>query len=387
MAELKKIKVLLAVTHIDFKNSDKHDKETEDGIRKQLMAQGYDPQFIIRHKKKDIKEYLANDVYCSYAIIMEIADDGAWNENELADLVDERNINLVVVLTNQRRSQPTFLMTLYAAGITCAVFEEKGVNELEVADLLIHPRSRRKTREYYRIDTKNISVRSLTNEMYNSLCIRLADSDYGASPMARLLNVAIEINPYQMGDFLERIPQEIRQTLEEYQEYGQLISQLRESKVYVRYKRPKKFKSLDDDKPFNADAKRALEENGYDASAYEEKEPEKKSLFGFKKKKKEDTSEPAEIKEKPQPAVGITEEDTGSIVEENEMAFPTYADENPGSIRIEDMPNEFDEIQEIEAEEIVLQAYPKKETPSPEPVAVQTPMPTADEDDEFDPFM
>jgi len=406
MADLKKIKVLLAVTHIDHKNNEKYDVETEESIRKQLMAQGYDPTFIIRRKKKEIKKYLAEDVYCSYAIIMELADDGAWDENELAELVDERMINLVVVLTNQRRTQPTFLMTLYAAGITSAVFEgEKGVNESEVADLLIHPRSRRKTREYYRIDTKNISVRSLTNEMYNSICVRLADPEYGSCPMARLYNMASEINPYQMADFLEKIPTEIRQNLEEYAEYGQLIEQLRQSKLYVKYKRPKKFKTLDDKKNFNEDAKRALEEKGFDGSAYIEKEPEKKKgLFGgIKKKKEEKNKQETKISqaETVPVQIGLTEEDEESVVEGNEMEFPTSADEQPGSIKIENSFNGFDDLQDIEPEELILAEIPPKKTKPAEPVQ-PTPVQAAPaeasapvqkvaqpdtDDDDFDPFM
>lgn len=388
MAEPKKIKILLAVTHIDHKNSDKHDTQTEEEIKKQLLAQGYDPTFILRKKKKDIKETINKDPQLGYAAIMEMADDGTWNENELADLVDERNINLVVVLTNHRKTQPTFLTTLYAAGITSAIFEgEKGVNVNEVADLLIHPRSRRKARDYYRIDTKNISIRSLTNEMYNSLCIKLADPENGFNHMDRLLNIAEEVNPYQMADFLEKCPREMIGEFEQYEEYFVLINQLRsENKLYVRYRKPKKFKKLSDDKPFNKDAKRALEEAGYDASIYNESEEEtdkKGGLFGFKKKKDKKKEETAQSVPTPVPvSIPLSEEDEASIVNLNEMDFPTYADEETISVKVED---EFAEIEDIvEAEDInltpvsVVQAVPQVQEDT---------TPAFSDDDDFDPFM
>lgn len=391
MAELKKIKILLAVTHIDHRNSEKYDTQTEEGIKKQLLAQGYEPTFILRKKKKDIKDAINKDPQIGYAAIMEQADDGTWNENELADLVDERNINLVVVLTNQRRTQPTFLTTLYAAGITSAVFEgNNGVNESEVADLLIHQRSRRKAREYYRIDTKNISIRSLTNEMYNSLTIKLADPENGFNHMDRLLNVAEEVNPYQMADFLEKCPREIVGEFEQYEEYFILINQLRtENKLYVRYRKPKKFKSLNDDKSFNKEAKRALEEAGYDASIYNEPEPEtekKGGLFGLRKKKEKKNEEPAKKVEQPVSipvSIPISEEEEGSIVGTNDMEFPSYADEEPTSIQIEDEFAEITEIIDAEDIELTVQATPTIPTVAQTPKATQA----ADDDDDFDPFM
>ena len=68
-----------------------------------------------------------------------------WSQNELAELVDDREIRVVAVLTAARARQTEYLTTLYAAGITCAIFEHghSGASAEEVAELLVRPRSRR----------------------------------------------------------------------------------------------------------------------------------------------------------------------------------------------------------------------------------------------------
>lgn len=262
------------------------DKETEDKIRRYLQAQGYEPVFVTRRKKKEIQKYLQDNRDCSHAVLMESADDSVWTENELADLVDERNINIVIILTAAKAKQLAYLTTLYAAGITSAVFEYggHGVPEEEVAELLLRPRSRKAAREYYRIDTKNISVRSLTNEMYNGLIIKLADSEYGVSVIARLINIADSLNPYQMGDFLEKLPSAIMEDISRYAEFGQLVDQLKKSGVRVRYKRPKSYRYMEDDLEFNDSAREVFLQKGYDISVFDAPEAPKRGILRLWKK-------------------------------------------------------------------------------------------------------
>ena len=261
------------------------DKETEDKIRKHLQAQGYEPVFVTRRKKKEIQKYLQDNRDCSHAVLMESADDSVWTENELADLVDERSINIVIILTAAKVKQLTYLTTLYAAGITSALFEYggHGVPEEEVAELLLRPRSRKAAREYYKIDTKNISVRSLTNEMYNGLIVKLADTEYGVSAIARLLNIADSLNPYQMGDFLEKLPSAILEDISRYAEYGQLVDQLKKSGIHVRYKRPKSYRYMEDDLAFNESAREVYRKNGYDTSVFDVPQTPKKGWFRSRK--------------------------------------------------------------------------------------------------------
>ena len=266
----------------------KMDRDTEDKLRKYLQAYGYEPSFITRREKKEIQKYLQENRDCSHAILMESADDSVWTENELAELVDERNINLVIILTAQKAKQLTFLTTLYAAGITSAIFEQggHGVPEETVAEFLIRPRSRKAAREYYRIDTKNISIRSLTHEMYDGLSVKLADPEYGTSVMERFLTIAGSLNPYQLGDFILKLPEKITDELSQYAEYGQLLTQLKESGIHIRYRRPKVYRHLEDDLPFNESAGEAVKKAGFDASVYRKPAyTPKKGLFGGRKKK------------------------------------------------------------------------------------------------------
>lgn len=287
---VKKIKVLLG-----FKLSKaKDDEEAEKRIGVTLKVLGYEPQFVRRSTKKEVKAYLKDNADCCHAVLMECIGGGVWSQNELAELVDDREIRLVVVLTPRRAGEPEYLSTLYAAGITCAVFEQgrKGASAEEAAGLLVRPRSRRQARAYYRIEAEGIAVRSLTNEAFNGLCVRMTDPQLGPSYVSRLLALADDLNPYQMGDFLRKIPEGMRSDMERYAEYGQLVSQLRESGVRVPYRRPWRFRTMNDDVPFLEGAKGVLE--GHGAEAFLEEGTRAK--LGRRKKEKTKTKEGGETK-------------------------------------------------------------------------------------------
>lgn len=296
MAEVnKRLKVLLG-----FKlNSEKEDKEVEKRISVQLKVYGYEPIILRRTTKKEIQKFLKETPDCRHAILMENVGMATWSQNELAELEDDREIRIVVVLTAARAKQTEYLTTLYAAGITSAIFEHgrNGVAAEEVVDLLIKPRSRRDARKYYGIDINNIAIRSLTTEMYNGLCTKLMDKQYGVSIMERLLKIAETTNPYQMGDFLRKLPADIITELSRYTEYAQLVSQLKESGIKVSYHKPKKYRSINDDSSYNQSAKEQLMEKNLPAEAFTEKEPEEKrknKWWSFKAKKSVEEAPDAE---------------------------------------------------------------------------------------------
>lgn len=260
MAGARRIKVLLG-----FKlRSEDEDRDVEKRLTIQLKTLGYEPTILRRSTKKEIQSYLKENTECCHAVLMEMVGMATWSQNELAELVDDRDIRVVVVLTAARARQTEYLTTLYAAGITSAIFEHghSGASAEEVAELLVRPRSRREARRYYGIDMTNIAIRSLTNEMYNGYCCRLMDKENGPSVMARLLKIAESVNPYQMGDLLSKLPQDILEELWQYTEYAQLRAQLKESGIKVPYHRPRRTRSLEDDLSFNTDAGRALNDKG-----------------------------------------------------------------------------------------------------------------------------
>jgi len=285
MADARKIKVLLG-----FKlRSENEDRDVERRLTIQLKTLGYEPTILRRSTKKEIQAYLKENTECCHAVLMEMVGMATWSQNELAELVDDRDIRVVVVLTAARARQPEYLTTLYAAGITSAIFEHghSGASAEEVAVLLVRPRSRREARRYYGIETANIAIRSLTNEMYAGYCCRLMDRANGPSVMSRLLTIAENMNPYQMGDLLSKLPQEILHELWQYTEYDQLRAQLKESGIKVPYRRPRHPRSMEDDRSFNGDAGRALQGGGIPAEAFVKGKIPRRGLRGiFKTKKK-----------------------------------------------------------------------------------------------------
>lgn len=285
-AGARRIKVLLG-----FKlRSEEEDRDVEKRLTIQLKTMGYEPTILRRSTKKEIQSYLKENTDCSYAVLMEMVGMATWSQNELAELVDDREIRVVVVLTAARARQTEYLTTLYAAGITCAVFEHgnSGASAEEVAELLIRPRSRREARRYYGIEMTNIAIRSLTNEMYNGYCCKLMDKEYGPGIMARLLLIAENMNPYQMGDLLSKLPQEMLDELWQYTEYAQLRAQLKECGIRISYRRPRHARSMEDDLSFNEDAERALKNRGMPSGAFATQSPKlpKRFLGIFNKKKR-----------------------------------------------------------------------------------------------------
>ena len=346
--ETRAIKVLLG---FKLKN-DKDDRETEKKMVNQMKAMGYEPTLYSRNSKKEVQSFLEQNRDCQYVALMETIGQGSWTQNELADLMDEQDLNLVIVLTAARAKQLEYLTTLYAAGITSAIFEPgSGVPAEEVAELLIRQRSRKAAREYYRIDTKNISIRSLTNEMYNGLVLKLMDPDYGKSLMGRLLVIAGTINPYQMGDFLKKLPDPLIEELSQYAEYGQLVAQLRESGIKVSYKRPKQYKCMDDDAPYVEGAREELSGRGMD-TAYFEQKPEVFAkphnlfrIFGqIGRRKDVQIQHSAGEAEQVQPQV--TESELIEALGEAAEWDGTWDTGTEGSERIEDEPLDLDALEQ-----------------------------------------
>lgn len=312
--QFKEVKILLGF-HLQTKADD---RKAEQKLCMQIKAMGYEPVIFYRSSKKEILQFLDQNKDCRHVVLMETVGLSTWSQNELADMVDERYLNLVIILTAAKARQLEYLTTLYAAGITSAIFEhgKAGVPAEEVAELLFRPRCRKDAREYYGIDTKNISIRSLTYEMYSSLVIKLMDESYGPSLMCRLLNVAGSINPYLMGDFLSKLPEHIIGELSLYSEYGQLVSQLRESGIRVKYKRPRVYKHMEDDVPFNEYVKKALDMANMDYAAFTEKRAYER---GRKSKWKKEASDDVVMEE-----VAFDEREIAEVLEEEDWQLMEY---------------------------------------------------------------
>ncbi len=312
-AGVRRIKVLLG-----FKlRSEEEDRDVEKRLTIQLKTMGYEPAILRRSTKKEIQSYLKENTECSHAVLMETVGMATWSQNELAELVDDREIRVVAVLTAARARQTEYLTTLYAAGITCAIFEHghSGASAEEVAELLVRPRSRREARRYYGIETANISIRSLTNEMYNGYCCKLMDKEYGPGIMARLLRIAENINPYQMSDLLSKLPQGVLEELWQYTEYAQIRVQLKECGVRIPYRRPRRTRSMEDDLSFNRDAERELKSRGMppDAFAAQSLKTSKKICHIFNRKKQITT---AQKNEKTMPGISVPDAVVSAKAEE-----------------------------------------------------------------------
>lgn len=237
---------------VDFKITGKSGDPVREKLEKEFLARGFRVDLISKTSKQGVKKYLEGNKDCSHVLLTQFIGSGKYDENELAELTDRRFVNVVVVLEGRARKQTDFLLTIYAAGITSAFFQEGscGPQYGEVVEMLLHPRAREKAREYYGINTDAVLVRSLTLEAFSENLAYLRDEGEGICPMNRLLHIAGRLNPYQMADFLDKLPGEIVSPLMKYAEFGQLVEEMRKSGVKVRhYRKPWRYRYMQDEYP------------------------------------------------------------------------------------------------------------------------------------------
>ena len=284
---MKPVKILLG-----FKApSEKENKKTEDELALELKARGITPRFYRRTTKKEIAEFLKIHPDCHTLVLTEIIGNSTYTENEFADFTDEEEKNVIPIISSSHRQDTQYLSTLYAAGITSALFQsaKEGPTYQEIAALITKKRSRKEAREAYGISIKGTTIRTLTYEAYSYYFLQLINQEDGHSNMNRLLHIAESLNPYQLVDFLDKLPDNVRMPLYDYVEFAQLVETLKQYGLKVKhYKKPRKYKHMEDDLSFQRVAQK-------DTAPPPDNKKKKKKLF--QKKGKEEVQDHTELLE------------------------------------------------------------------------------------------
>lgn len=213
-----------------FKN-----KKTEESITKELQSLGYEVNKAMRYRKRMIKDYIDEHPELDAVILKEYLDGGErYGTQELVSLTDDANVNVVVVLRSSHRGHD-MMRELYNAGILNAYFAngKSGANPEKLVDLVLHSRTRRQAREYYKIDEKPLRPEILAHEEFRDCFSYLTDEEEGMNIMDRFTQISRWLTPQQMGVFISTLPEDVTEILKQYQEYYKIHAQLYR-KRYVR---------------------------------------------------------------------------------------------------------------------------------------------------------
>ena len=210
-----------------------------------LKSLGIPYEVTKKFSKATIKDFLHNHPDYSVVILKETVGETKYTAEELAELADERELNIIVVLGSEHKGQP-YMQTLYSAGIVNAIFQEGrtgGGTVAGIVQLILQKRSRKEARAYYGIET--VELGTLSNDMFAYYYHMLEDREYGVYLIERYLFVASKLSPLQNADFLRRLPKEFIGELSNYQEFHQVLSAIKGVGVDIakelKIKKPKKF--------------------------------------------------------------------------------------------------------------------------------------------------
>lgn len=214
-------------------------------VVKYVRSCGYEVSYDIKVNKSSIKAYLEDHADCSTVILKEVVSaNSSYEADELAELADLRDLNIVLIL-GERHKGTKYMQTLYAAGITSAIFQKGrgGVSYKEIAELILNKRNRRDARTYYGIGSDNVDIGLLSAVEVRENIDKLNDEEYGVSIADRLIYVAKKMSPQQTADFIRRLPENYIEELQCFEEFYQLVEFLnKQYKMKLPYKRPRNLK-------------------------------------------------------------------------------------------------------------------------------------------------
>lgn len=215
----------------------------QQSIAKEITLRGFVPKGVKMTTKGLIAEYIKKHPEVNVVILKEYLDGGGvYSPIELTELVDEvRNLNVVIVLATNHRGKNE-MKELYAAGILNAFFSDGkfGANPDKLAELATKGRTRKEARQYYRIDEIVPDHINITYEEFNDYYRYLVDDRQGMNIINRFVQISRMLYPGQMGAFIDRLPDKVKQILMKYKEFYDIAN-----KVYKlgyakeKYKVPK----------------------------------------------------------------------------------------------------------------------------------------------------
>lgn len=212
-------------------------------LKLSLKAKGYEPVMYTQLTKKGVSEFLEKNPQCDTVVLQEVISSykRGYTAEEVACLTDKREVNVIIVL-NERHIGSDYVKTLYAAGITGAIFQrgrKGGVSATEVVEQIVQKRSRAEARRYYGIENQKIEPGFLDEESYVGFYKSLHKNN---ELLKNYLQVCSELSPKQIADFTKRLPEDERAYLAQFTEFHMLMDALKEFGLDLKIKKPRRVR-------------------------------------------------------------------------------------------------------------------------------------------------
>lgn len=215
-------------------------------LEKNIKSLGYEVSVVVKLTTPTIKEYLETHKDVSALLLREVSPEGKlFLAEEIASFTDVSDVNVVVVLSSAHKGS-AYMSTLYAAGVTSALFEQgrRGASTSELARLCCEKRSRKNAREYYGIAEETIDIGMLSSVSIQNYIEQLEDKNIGQTIGERFLYISSKLSAKQAEDLIKRLPNDKLDTLQGYEEFYAVVDTLKKYGIKLPYKRPKNLKSM-----------------------------------------------------------------------------------------------------------------------------------------------
>ena len=221
----------------------------EKQIAEKLYDRGFEAVIVEKCDLVQIREYISMHPDCQTLVLMERFGNLEFTAEQFSLLNDDSDDLNIICLLGKEKYGTKYMQTLYAAGITSALFGKKdGKDKKErflardVVDVCVKKRTRKDARKYYGIANVGVDIGMLSPETYTVYFKALFNEENGKNLIIRYLNVASKMTPAQNEDFLEKLPKDTLEELKEYKEFYDFMDALKAQGVRVNFRRPKHVK-------------------------------------------------------------------------------------------------------------------------------------------------
>ena len=222
-------------------------------IAEKLYDKGFEAVIVEKCDLVQIREYISMHPDCKTLILSEKNETLEFTAEQFALLNDDSDDLNIICLLGKEKYGTKYMQTLYAAGITSALFGKDGGRDKkgrkkelflpnDVVDVCIKKRTRKDARKYYGIANVGVDIGMLSPETYTVYFKALFNEENGKNLIIRYLNVASKMTPAQNEDFLEKLPKDTLEELKEYKEFYDFMDALKAQGVRVNFRRPKHVK-------------------------------------------------------------------------------------------------------------------------------------------------
>lgn len=214
--------------------------EFERVLSKTLLECGLEASFQVRTTKARVKEYVDRNTECEVVILREKIGTKKWTAEEIAQLTEERDVNVIIVLSGRYQGKE-FLKTLLVANVTNAILQKgrnDGASAKDIAQLIVRRRSRREARSYYGLEGKKLELGSLDEDTYMEYYEMLHKE--GNSLICNYIICCREMSPQQIADFTRKLPETELSELVQYEEFHTVMGLLKGVGLDLKIKKPKK---------------------------------------------------------------------------------------------------------------------------------------------------